>query len=89
MPIDRELLSLLVCPTTKVAVKPLDAARLHKLNRAIREQTVALISGAAITNELQEALVTEDGRTIYRIDDGVPIMLEDEAIATAQLADWS
>jgi uncharacterized protein YbaR (Trm112 family) len=33
-------------------------------------------------------LVTRDGRTIYRIEDDIPVMLADEGIATAQIADF-
>jgi uncharacterized protein YbaR (Trm112 family) len=33
-------------------------------------------------------LITRDGRTIYRIEDDIPVMLADEAIATAQIADF-
>ena len=36
---------------------------------------------------LDEALVTADGRTVYRVDDGIPVMLENLAIPTEQLAD--
>ena len=32
--------------------------------------------------------MTTDGRTVYRIDDGIPVMLEDLAIPTEQIADW-
>jgi uncharacterized protein YbaR (Trm112 family) len=33
-------------------------------------------------------LITRDGRTIYRVEDDIPIMLADAAIATAQLGDF-
>jgi uncharacterized protein YbaR (Trm112 family) len=34
---------------------------------------------------LQEGLITEDGQTIYRIDDGIPVMLIDKGIPANQL----
>ena len=34
---------------------------------------------------LREALVTRDRRTAYRVDDGIPVLLAEEAIATAQV----
>ncbi len=88
MSIDRELLSLLVCPITKTAITPLDRKRLHKLNQAIAAHTVIAIGGETVNAEVQEALITVDGQTIYRIDDGIPIMLEEQAIKTCELADW-
>ena len=46
------------------------------------------MDGAVVSSPLEEALVTTDGRTVYRVDEGIPIMLEDFAIPTEQLADW-
>ena len=37
---------------------------------------------------LREALVTRDRKTVYRIDDGIPVLLAEEGIATAQVADF-
>ncbi len=33
-------------------------------------------------------LITRDGRTIYRVEDDIPVMLPDEAIAAAQIDDF-
>jgi len=35
---------------------------------------------------LAAALVTRDGKTIYRIDDDIPVLLPEEAIAGHQIA---
>jgi uncharacterized protein YbaR (Trm112 family) len=40
-----------------------------------------------IAEPLQEALITESSRTIYRVDDGIPVMLEEQGINTDQLPD--
>jgi uncharacterized protein YbaR (Trm112 family) len=34
---------------------------------------------------LREALITRDRKTVYRVDDGIPVLLVEEAIATAQV----
>ena len=88
MSVDPKLLEILVCPITKVSVKTLGKEKLAVLNRAIGEGGVRHLDGAAVEDPLDEALVTEDGRTVYRVDDGIPVMLEDLAIPTGQLADW-
>ena len=88
MSVDPKLLEILVCPITKVSVKALGKEKLAALNRAITEGGVKHMDGAAVEGPLEEALVTEDGRTVYRVDDGIPVMLEDLAIPTEQLADW-
>ena len=88
MSVDPKLLEILVCPITKVSVRMLGKQKLAVLNRAIAEGDVRHMHGAVVDSPLDEALVTSDGRTVYRVDDGIPIMLEDLAIPTEQLADW-
>ena len=44
--------------------------------------------GSALTTPTAAALITRDGRSIYRIEDDIPVMLPDEAIATAQISDF-
>ena len=88
MSVDPRLLEILVCPITKVSVRMLGKQKLAALNRAIAEGGVRHMDGAVVDAPLDEALVTSDGRTVYRVDDGIPVMLEDLAIATEQLVDW-
>ncbi|MCK9537848.1 Trm112 family protein [Dokdonella sp.] len=85
---DKRLLDILCCPTTRVPVRPLDAAELAVLNRAITEDRVCNGAGAPITAPVAAGLITRDQRNIYRIEDDIPVMLADEAIATAQLKDF-
>ena len=35
-----------------------------------------------------EALVTRDRKQVFRVDDGIPVLLAEEAIPTAQIADF-
>ena len=88
MSVDPKLLEILVCPITKVPVRMLGRQKLAALNRAIAEGGVRHMSGVVVDAPVAEALVTSDGRTVYRVDDGIPVMLEDFAIPTEQLADW-
>ncbi len=88
MSIDSRLLEILVCPITKVSVQVLGKRKLAALNRAIAEGGVKHLRGELVKTPLDEALVTRDGRTVYRVDEGIPVMLEDLAIPTEQLVDW-
>ena len=88
MSVDPKLLEILVCPITKVSVRMLGKQKLAALNRAVAEGGVRHMGGAVVDTPLEEALVTSDGRTVYRVDDGIPVMLEDFAIPTEQLGDW-
>ncbi len=88
MTVDKKLLEILVCPTTKVPVSLLSKDKLAILNRHIESGDVRFADGSNVTGPLQAALITEDGRTIYVIDDDIPIMLEDQAIAANQVPGW-
>ena len=88
MSVDPKLLEILVCPITKVSVRVLGKQKLAALNRAIAEGGVKHMDGTVVEAPFDEALVTGDGRTVYRVDDGIPVMLEDLAVPTEQLVDW-
>ena len=86
---DRKLLDLLCCPTTRQPLAVLDARGLEALNRAIGEGQVKRADDIMQAGPLREALVTHDRKTVYRVEDGIPVLLAEEAIATAQVADFS
>ena len=85
---DRKLLDILCCPATRQSLSLLDSRSLEAANRAIAAGGVTRADGSPQAEALREALVTQDRRTIYRVDDGIPVLLAEEAIATAQLADF-
>lgn len=82
---DRKLLDLLVCPTTRQPLALLEPRGLAALNEAIQAGGVVRGDGGAQATPLREALVTRDRALVYRIDDGIPVLLAEEAIASAQL----
>lgn len=84
-PLDKRLLDILCCPATKQPVAPLSAAQLDALNKAVDAGRLLDVEGASVAQRYSAALLTRDGRTIYRIDDGIPVMLVDQAVATAQI----
>lgn len=79
---DKKLLDILCCPTSKQPLALLGAAELEAVNRAIAAGSLARADGSAQAERLEAALVTRDRRTLYRVDDGIPVLLADEAIAT-------
>jgi uncharacterized protein YbaR (Trm112 family) len=85
---DRRLLDILCCPVTKLPVRLLSSGELEALNRAIADGTLRTESGTPLKGAATAGLITRDGRTIYRIEDDIPVMLADEAIATTQIADF-
>lgn len=85
---DRKLLDILCCPVSKQPLALLADRERDALNRAIASGTVKRNDGSAQEGAIKEGLITHDHRTVYRIDDGIPVMLVDEAISTAQIADF-
>ena len=85
---DRKLLDILACPATRQPLAMLDKAGLEALNRAIAAGGVRRIDDANQAAPLREALVTRDHKLVYRVDDGIPVLLVEEAIATSQVSDF-
>ncbi|QDW66149.1 Trm112 family protein [Luteimonas granuli] len=81
---DRKLLDILVCPASRQPLALLEPAGLEALNRAIAAGGVRRADDSPQSTPLHEALVTRDRRTVYRVDDGIPVLLAEEAIATSQ-----
>ncbi|ADV26690.1 protein of unknown function DUF343 [Pseudoxanthomonas suwonensis 11-1] len=85
---DRKLLDLLCSPDTRQPLALLESRGLEALNRAIAAGQVSRADGTPQREPLREALVTRDRRQVYRVDDGIPVLLVEEALATAQVADF-
>ena len=85
---DRKLLDLLVCPATRQPLALLDSRGLHALNAAIQAGGIVRGDGSPQAEAVREAMVTRDHKTVYRVDDGIPVLLVEEAIATAQVPDF-
>ena len=79
---DKKLLDILCCPSSKQSLHLLTSAQLVLLNKAIASQSVTQMDGQKLTTPLKEALITKDQKLIYRIDDGIPVLLSEEAIST-------
>ena len=83
---DRKLLDILACPATRQPLALLEARGLDVLNQAIGGGTIRRVDDTPQADTLREALVTRDRKLVYRIDDGIPVLLVEEGIATAQVA---
>ena len=88
MPINRQLLEVLVCPVTKLPVRMLDESRLEQINQLIGQGEIQNAGGETVGEPLVEALVTSNDNTVYRVDQGIPVMLEDQSIPTHQIEDF-
>jgi uncharacterized protein YbaR (Trm112 family) len=83
---DKRLLTILRCPISHKGLSVLKKDKLARVNAAIDAGELVNNEGTAVPNALAEALVTDDGKRIYPIDDGIPVLLEGESISMEQLA---
>lgn len=80
---DRKLLDLLVCPATRQPLAMLDKPGLEALNHAIAAGNVKRADDTAQSEAIREALITRDRKILYRVDDGIPVLLIEEGIPAA------
>jgi uncharacterized protein YbaR (Trm112 family) len=83
---DKRLLTILRCPVSHKGLAVLNKDKLARINAAIEAGNVVNHDGVKVANPLTEALVTDDGKRVYPVDDGIPVLLEDESISMEQLA---
>ena len=58
---------------------------LSKVNNAITAGSLENRDGETLTGALKEALVTDDGKILYPVNDGIPVLLEGESVTLEQL----
>ena len=80
MPVNPELLEILVCPETKQAVQVADTDLITKLNAEIEAGRLRNRGGEKVAHALTEGLVREDGKILYPVDEDIPVMLIEESI---------
>ena len=80
MPIDNELLEILVCPESRQTVALASAEVLEALNSEIAASRLRNRGGDVVEKQIEEGLLREDRKILYIVDDSIPIMLIDQSI---------
>lgn len=80
---DKRLLEILCCPVTKMPLRELANDELVAINDAIASDQVVDGAGRKVGGALAAGLITRDAKSIYRIEEDIPVMLADESIAVA------
>ena len=83
--VDKRLLPILRCPVTHKGLALAKRATLADVNRAIESGAHKNRDGRELAEPLGEALVTDDGKVLYPVNDGIPVLLEGEAVNMEQL----
>lgn len=88
MPIEGKLLEIICCPVSKSPLQRLSAEKLERLNELVAGGSLLYVNGDAVTDPLTEALITEDGKVIYPVEDSIPLLLHEKGIGTTQIQDF-
>ena len=83
---DKRLLTILRCPVSHKGLSVLKKDALKRLNTAIENGELTNREGEKLAETLAEALITDDGKRVYPVAKGIPVLLEGAAISMEQLA---
>lgn len=76
-----ELVSLLICPATRLPLQLVQGEELQRFNQKIAAGDVTTRGGLPVTAQLSGILVSADKRVAYPIRDGIPVLLISESFA--------
>ena len=82
---DKRLLSILCCPVTHKGLMVAKSDLMAKVNAAITAGSLENRDGQTLSGVLKEALVTDDGKILYPVNDDIPVLLEGESVTLDQL----
>jgi len=83
---DKRLLTILRCPVTHKSLSLATGQTLKEVNAAIEAGKLSNRDGRVLDEPLDEALITADGKVMYPVADGIPVLLESESVNMEQLA---
>lgn len=78
--IDKDLLQILVCPETHQPLEEAGADLLKRVNDKIAAGKMQSQGGNAVSQSIEAGLVRADGKIVYPIRNGIPVLLMDEGL---------
>jgi uncharacterized protein YbaR (Trm112 family) len=78
--IDKDLLSILVCPATHQALALADEAQVQAANARIQAGEQNNVAGSAVEESIEGGLLRQDGQILYPIRQGIPVLLAEEGL---------
>lgn len=69
------LTEIINCPTTHLGLRYLKEEDIESINVRIREGNMRYVDGTIVKEQLKGGLIREDNAVVFRIDEGIPILL--------------
>lgn len=88
MSLPESLLDILCCPISHEPLRVLEKSRVAKLNREIEAGQLLYVDDSPVEGPINEALITRDGKVVYMVDKGIPVLLPERGIGTTQLENF-
>jgi uncharacterized protein YbaR (Trm112 family) len=82
--LDKEFVACLRCPETRTPLQLAERSLVDRVNQAIAAGRLRDKVGRTLKSPLDGGLLREDGKILYPILDGIPILLADEGIPLEQ-----
>ena len=79
MTIDKRLLEILRCPASGQSLVALSSAQIDAVNRAISDGSATPADPHSAKDPLRQGLATVSLDRVYRVEDGIPVMLASES----------
>ena len=79
--ISEELLNIIACPQTKQGLLLAGPEVVEKINSLIEKGGIRNRFGQSVEEKIDGGLIREDGKYLYPIRNGIPVLLTDEAIS--------
>ena len=84
--IEERFLGILACPITKTSLHMAEPELIERLNVAIGEGRIVDRTNKKVESPIEAGLLCEGDQFLYRIEDDIPVMIPEEAIAMDQLS---
>lgn len=78
--IDSHFLDVLCCPETRQSLTLADTGLVASINKAIAAGSLKNRAGEIVLDPLEGGLLRQDGKWLYPLKDGVPVLLMTEAL---------
>ena len=78
--IDKDLLAILICPESQQSLAEAGTELLARVNELVKKGGFANKGGAEVQEPLEAGLVRSDGRVLYPVRAGIPVLLVEEGL---------